>query len=169
MLDISSYERGLDYIFSNLGVTGERVNNPVWLTEPLCNPSGCRAEINELLFELYNVPSVGYSVDNLCSYFHNMSETKTNNADNLIDTNYGISIQFGLYSSTVVPILSGKPYLKNSFRIPVGGFQCLSATLQRLHLESPSLRYRGLFSLQQLQELCWLNCYVPDDYLSELK
>lgn len=42
-----------------MGVTGDRVGHEIWLTEPLGNPGSCRADMNELLFELYQVEGVG--------------------------------------------------------------------------------------------------------------
>ena len=42
-----------------MGVTGDRVGHEIWLNEPLGNPGSCRADMNELLFELYQVEGVG--------------------------------------------------------------------------------------------------------------
>lgn len=165
--DTKTAEYCLDHVFENLGVSGERVDRTVWLTEPLANPGSCRAEMNELLFELYGVPSVGYSVDGICSYLYNAQQ-------GLGKSEAGLSIHSGFHSTSIVPILNDRALLQKSITVPLGGFQCLSATLQRLQIRHPALRaipkskYEQLFSLRQAQELVWQHCYTAQDYAAEL-
>ena len=90
-----------DHIFSRLGIDSDgKVDHPLAITEPLCNPNYCRhrmhwttfvfckrvalynvtlvhfLEMNELLFECYNIPSVFYGVDSLFSLFENQGNFK---------------------------------------------------------------------------------------------
>ena len=83
--------------------TPGKVNHPIVLTEPVCNPNYCRqcklkvliflqfevkfvnsfslyisciiSAMSELLFECYNVPSVAYGIDSLFSLYNNNPNT----------------------------------------------------------------------------------------------
>lgn len=63
-------ETTLDYIWQNCGLTNDsRIDYPILMTEPLCNPNYCRGMVNELMFESYQVPSVCYAIDSLLALY----------------------------------------------------------------------------------------------------
>jgi len=59
-----------DYAFEHLGIDNDRINHPILLTEPVCNPNYSRKLMSELLFESYRVPSVCYGIDGLFSFYN---------------------------------------------------------------------------------------------------
>ena len=70
-------EHLLDHGFSRLGLDTEGcVPHPILATETVAQPNMSRHLHNQLLFELYNVPSVGYGIDSLFSLEYNTSNVK---------------------------------------------------------------------------------------------
>ena len=67
VINLQVQESLLDFAFSHLGITASSVQHPIVMTECLLNPSIARAQLSELLFECYGVPSVCFGVDSLFS------------------------------------------------------------------------------------------------------
>lgn len=70
VINMNMHEHVFDYCFQNLGIN-QAIQNPVVLTETLCNPNASRSLTSELLFECYGVPAISYTVDSLSGYFYN--------------------------------------------------------------------------------------------------
>ena len=50
----------LDAVFCGLGLSSSGwVDHPILMSEPICNPNWSRAQLQELLFECYQVPLAG--------------------------------------------------------------------------------------------------------------
>lgn len=128
-------ENILDYVLLKLGVDSERLQNPVAMTEALCNPVYSRsrqsftpppthpppyvrarlmlspspgracAVMSELLFEGYSAPSVSYSIDSLMSLYANSPNPST--ADALV-------ISSATASTHVIPVLAGKAVMTSA-------------------------------------------------------
>ena len=65
----------------------------------------------ELLFEVYNVPSVAFGVDALFSFDHNshVADTAVNGGDGLV-------ISSGTSTTHVIPVIGGKGHLHSAKR-----------------------------------------------------
>lgn len=85
----------MDYAFIKLGIDSEQVRHPILMTEAMCNPAYSRSQMNELLFETYQTPSVCYGMDSLFSAYQNQIHD-------------GLVISSGKNSTTVMPMLDGK-------------------------------------------------------------
>ncbi|CAD5112428.1 DgyrCDS1650 [Dimorphilus gyrociliatus] len=121
-------EEILDHIFERLSITSSSVTHPIVMTETICNPNYCRQQMNELLFECYNVPSVSYGIDALYSFFHEQSMVE----DALV-------VSIGYNCCHVIPILDGKMLLNSVRRINVGGAHVDYVMLRLLQLAHPPL------------------------------
>lgn len=102
----------LDYTFIKLGIDTDRVDHPLLMTEALCNPEYCRsrtwrrltAEMHELLFEAYNVPSVNFGLDALFSAYANKVR------------DHGLVVSSGRNNTVIVPLVDARGILENSKR-----------------------------------------------------
>ena len=106
-----------DYCFSHLGIN-EQIDNPVILTEAMCNPNKIRALTSELMFECYDVPALCYTNDALSGYYYHSDLLCLENS---IQLNDALIINSGNYSSHIITILDGKMSLQHTKRIPIGG------------------------------------------------
>lgn len=118
---------------------GSFVPHPVIMTERLGTPLHSRSLTSELLFEGYGVPSVCYGVDGLWGWYGRMGEgasyagpssasagnpnskrrKSTNNSDPAlgpIATSDGLVINMGHYSTTLIPVLSGRGLVERATR-----------------------------------------------------
>lgn len=66
---------------------------------------------SELMFELYNVPSLAYCVDSTMSFYHNNLPSPPTPF-----TSDGIVVSFNTASTSVIPILNGKGILSHAKR-----------------------------------------------------
>ena len=78
-------EHVLDYAFAQLGNSAERIEHPVFMTEPLCNTLSAREKISELMFECYLVPALAYGVDSILGYYYDCHRQKR-------DITYGLIV-----------------------------------------------------------------------------
>ncbi len=129
----SNLEHLYDYCFSNLGIT-EKIENPVILTEALCNPNKIRALTSELMFECYDVPALCYTNDALCGYFYH-SDLKC--LDDSIQLNDALIINSGNYTTHIISILDGKMSLPHTKRIQIGGNHHTESIQKSLTLKYP--------------------------------
>ena len=67
------------------------------MTETVAQPNFSRGLMNQMLFELYSVPSVAYGVDGLFSVHHNQKQVKD-----------AFVISFGHQTVHLIPILDGE-------------------------------------------------------------
>lgn len=145
----------LDYSFAKLSVgSNDCVDNPVVMNEVLGCPASHRRNMNELMFEAYQVPSVVYGIDSLYSFRYN-SPSQSN----------GLVISSGHEVTTIIPVIDGQGALSLAKRINWGGKQS-SAYLQSLL----SLKY-PLFPTKITQNQTALmvhdHCYVSKNYAEE--
>ncbi|KAG1929070.1 actin-related protein 5 [Pimephales promelas] len=148
-----------DYIFMHLGInTQGRVDHPVVVTEPACNPLHCRQMMSELLFEGYGVPRVAYGVDSLFSLYWNSA------AADLPST--GLVLSSGHHCSHVLPVINGRLDSANCRRVNLGGGQAASYLQRLLQLKYPS--HQPSLTLSRMEELLHRHCYTAPDYQQEL-
>jgi actin-related protein 5 len=70
---------------------------------------------SELMFELYNVPSLAYCVDGVMSFYENNRPAPNKNFD--AD---GIVVSFNTASTSVIPILDGRGIMSSAKRYCFG-------------------------------------------------
>lgn len=152
-------EQIYDYIFAHLGINTEgKVDHPIVLTEPVCNPNYCRQQMSELLFECYHVPQVAYGIDALFSLYAN--QTYTENSDSLI-------VSCGYQTTHILPVLNGRIDSMNCRRINLGG-ATLDGFMQRLlQLKYPG--HSAAITISRAEELVRDHCHVAIDYKTELE
>ena len=64
-------------LYLRLGLDADgSVMHPILVTVTVAQPNMCRHLYNQLLFELYGVPSVGYGIDSLFSLHYNIPDIK---------------------------------------------------------------------------------------------
>lgn len=145
----------LDNTFSKLGIDTDRVDHPLLLTEPLCNPEYSRGQMNELLFEAYRVQSVNYGLDALFSAY----------ANNVRDN--GLVVSAGRTTTAIVPLVQGRGYLDNAKRLSWGGLLASDFLLRLLQLKYPNCPQR----ITPYETQCMLEelCYTSLDYDAELR
>ncbi|KAK3866878.1 hypothetical protein Pcinc_027620 [Petrolisthes cinctipes] len=148
-------ETMLDYTFTHLDINTSRVAHPIIMTEAFCNPNYSRQLMSELLFECYGVESVSYCVDGLLSYHRNNPNTQD-----------GLLINVGHYTTHVVPILDGIADPANSRRTRMGG-QHLTRFLWRwLQLRFP--QHLNAITLSRAEEILHAHMYIAEDYMNEI-
>ena len=155
-------EHVFDYIFSHMGVDGDRVEVPVLLTETLCNPPTSRVTMTELLFERYRIPKVSYGIDCLFSYRYNHQKMPS-----LVNCRDCFIINSGAHSTHVIPILDGRMDLSHTRRVNLGGVN----TLKFMHkfLQLKYTQHRNSITLSKMQEVVENHSYIALDFLEELK
>ena len=144
----------LDYTFQKLGIDTDRVEHPLLLTETLCNPEYSRSQLNELLFEAYNVQSVNYGMDALfAAYANGVRE-------------HGLVVSSGRSSTVVVPMVDGRGLLSQSKRLAWGGAPAVEYLQRLLQLKYPTFPQR--ITTTQTQTMLEELCYVSPDYDEEI-
>lgn len=160
----------LDYVMLKLGVDTETLQNPVAMTETLCNPAYSRscalpwppselelppmevltrksiAVMTELLFESYSAPAVSYGVDSLLSLYANSPDPST--ADALV-------ISSSTASTHIIPVLGGRGILTSAKKCVA---LCSAAAHRSADLASAHLRlnWGGAQSAEYLLKLMQL-------------
>lgn len=158
VVNYSVQETLLDYTFKHMGInTDGEVLHPVCLTEATANPSHCRKNMSELLFEAYCIPSVSYGIDCLFSYYQNQDDIS--NATALI-------VSSGFQSTHVLPLVDGQPDTKNACRVNLGGYNCCAYLQRILQLKHP--QYAGEFTLSRMETIIRELANVSRNYHDEL-
>lgn len=146
----------LDYIFMKLGIDGRngQIDRPVVMTEPLANLPYTRKVMSEILYELYNVPSVAYGVDSLFSYNYNNGNT-------------GLVVSSAHMSTHLIPVVDKVPLITHATRLDWGRAQCAEYLQRLLKAKYPGLLTSGKVNETQIEDLVRQHCYVSQDYDKE--
>ncbi|KXL48129.1 hypothetical protein M433DRAFT_159507 [Acidomyces richmondensis BFW] len=146
----------LDCIFLKLGVGGDKgIDRPVVMTEPLANLAYTRRMMNEILYELYNIPSVAYGVDSLFSYSYNGGNT-------------GLVLSSANTSTHLIPVVDKQPLINHATRLDWGRSQCAEYLTRLLKAKYPGLLTTGKVNETQIEDLVRSHCYVSQDYDREM-
>lgn len=149
----------LDYVFIKLGVDGRSgsVDRPIVMTEPLGNLAYTKKVMSEVLYELYNVPSVAYGVDSLFSYdFNGGSRSPA-----------GLVVSSAHTSTHLIPVVEGKPLISHATRLDWGRSQCVEYLQRLLKSKYPGLLSSGKVNETQIEHLVRSHCYVSQNYDQE--
>lgn len=147
-----------DHVFQRLGVTSQDcVDHPIVFTEAPCTPLHVRQMMSELLFECYQVPKVSFGIDGLYSFYHNKNVFPTS----------GLIVSSGYHCTHLLPLLDGRLDGKNCKRINIGGFQGVTYLHRLMQLKYPG--HLSAVTLSRMEEILHEHCYIPDDYIEELK
>lgn len=149
------FEKMLDYCFYHLGVTGNRVEHPLIMSEVLCCPAHVRRFTSELCFESYSVPSVLYSPDCGLSYYKH--------SPTLPD---GISITSGFYTTRICPFLNHRLFTNKAKRVDLGGFHATDHLFRLINAKQPEIGSK--LDVPKLIDIKHNHCYVAKDYREEL-
>ncbi|KAK4704497.1 actin-related protein 5, partial [Phenoliferia sp. Uapishka_3] len=179
-------ENMLDYVFQKLNIQSEMVEQPVVMTEALCNPAHSRSLMSELIFESYGAPSLSYGLDSLFSFHAN---SKGPSQDGLV-------ISSSTSSSHVIPVLNGRGITSRSKKLNWGGSQAGEHMLKLMQLKYPTFPGRlssyqssvrlcplseglspakqlindsSIFNPRSIQEMYKSHCYYASDYTSEIR
>ena len=146
----------LDYVFLKLGIDGRNgeVDRPVVMTEPLANLPYTRKVMSEILYELYNVPSVAYGVDSLFSYKYNNGNT-------------GLVVSSAHMSTHLIPVVDKVPLISHATRLDWGRAQCAEYLQRLLRAKYPGLLTSGKVNETQIEDLVRQHCYVSQNYDEE--
>ncbi|WWC58082.1 uncharacterized protein I303_100617 [Kwoniella dejecticola CBS 10117] len=147
-------ECALDFTFCTLGIDSSKIEQPVVMTERLANPLFSRAMTSELLFELYNAPSVTFGIDSLFAFSRQKHQD-------------GLAVSLGHQASTVIPILNGKGIMSRAKRIPWGGANASELMLKLAQLKYPSFPTKVTPS--QATFMFRETCYFSTDYDEDLR
>lgn len=147
----------LDYVFIRLGIDGRNggVDRPVVMTEPLANTGYTRKVMSEILYELYNVPSVAYGVDSLFSYNYNGGNT-------------GLVVSSAHMSTHLIPVVNKQPLISHATRLDWGRAHCAEYLTRLLKTKYPGLLTSGKVNETQIEDLVRSHCYVSQDYDTEM-
>ncbi|KXT10889.1 hypothetical protein AC579_9864 [Pseudocercospora musae] len=144
----------LDYIFLKFGLDHANsgvIDRPILMTEPLANLGYTRRVMNEILFELYSVPSVAYGVDSLFSYNYNGGIT-------------GLVVSSAHMSTHLVPVVDKQPLISHATRLDWGRAQCAEYLTRLLKIKYPGLLTTGKVNETQIEDLVRNHCYISQDY-----
>ena len=146
----------LDYVFVKLGIDSKNaeVDRPIVMTEPLANLGYSRKVMSEILFDLYNVPSVAYGVDSLFSYSYNDGIT-------------GLVVSTANTSTHLIPVVDRQPLISHATRLDWGRSQCAEYLQRLLKAKYPGLLTSGKVTETQIEDLVRSHCYVSTDYERE--
>lgn len=147
----------LDYVFCKLGLDGQNgnIDRPVVMTEPLANLGYSRRVMNEILFELYGVPSAAYGVDSLFSYNYNGGNT-------------GLVVSSAHMSTHLIPVVNQQPLISHATRLDWGRSHCVEYLRSLLKAKYPGLLTSGKVTDTQLEDLLQQHCHVSQDYDREM-
>jgi actin-related protein 5 len=147
----------LDYIFLKLGIDGSQgaIDRPVVMTEPLANLGYTRKVMSEILFELYNVPSVAYGLDSLFSYNYNGGNT-------------GLVVSSANMSTHLIPVVDKQPLISHATRLDWGRSHCVEYLQRLLRTKYPGLLTTGKVTDTQIEDLVRQHCYVSENYDNEM-
>ncbi|CAG8761862.1 26539_t:CDS:10, partial [Dentiscutata erythropus] len=154
--NFETMESVLDYIFIKLGIDTDRVNHPILMTEPVCNPSHSRKLMSELLFECYRVPSVCYGIDALMSFHCN----------GLSSDEGGIVISSGHTTTHVIPVF-GRSVLGQTKRISYGGLTSTDYMLKLMQLKYPTFPTKMTVNQAQVNYFAELKEYTDPNKFAE--
>eukprot|EP01117_Protostelium_nocturnum_P011195 TRINITY_DN4064_c0_g2_i1.p1 TRINITY_DN4064_c0_g2~~TRINITY_DN4064_c0_g2_i1.p1 ORF type:complete len:484 (+),score=148.39 TRINITY_DN4064_c0_g2_i1:112-1563(+) len=154
-----------DHIFAHLGIKDDKINHPICMTEPLCNPNWCRKNMSEILFECYQSPSVAYGIDGLFSFYANRIANFQNQISSFGNQN-GLIINSGFSSTTVIPIIDNCPMASESKRIGLGGFHCTDYMQKLFTIKYPL--HRNNISWERATQMKEIHSYVAEDYIQHL-
>ncbi|KAJ1737909.1 Nuclear actin-protein involved in chromatin remodeling [Coemansia sp. Benny D160-2] len=146
----------MDYVFTVLGCVDESINQPIVMTETVCNPFTSRKHMSELLFECYNVPSVAYGIDSVWSYYKNMGSFSTD----------GLVFGSGNINSHVIPIYDSRAHTEHCKRLNIGALSMEDYLLKLLQLKYPSFPMK--ITEWQSEDLVKDFAYVAEDFDKEL-
>ncbi|WVQ64772.1 uncharacterized protein L199_002940 [Kwoniella botswanensis] len=146
-------ECALDMTFCTLGIDSPKIEQPIVMTERLANPLFSRAMTSELLFELYNAPSVTFGIDSLFAFSRQKHQD-------------GLAVSLGHQASTVIPVVNGRGIMSRAKRIPWGGAQASELMLKLAQLKYPAFPTKVTPS--QATFMFRETCYFSTDYDKEL-
>jgi len=152
-------EHVLDYAFAQLGSSNEKIDHPIFMTEPLCNTLSAREKISELLFECYQVPSLSYGIDSALALYYNSQKKKLSRSDALV-----ISIQNAC--SYIYTIVKGRIDYKLARRINIGGAKALDQLLKVMQLKYPYLKTN--ITPEMTEELLYSYSHCASDFQGQL-
>lgn len=112
--------------------------------------------MSELLFESYDVPSIGYGVDALFS-FHQNHPSKSD----------GLIISLGYHTTHVIPVLNGIACSDKVRRINLGGFHMITYMHRLLQLKYPV--HTTAVTLSRIEWMLHNHCSVAVDYMDALR
>lgn len=145
----------LDYTFQRLGFgSGNSIDRPIVMTEPVSNLSYSRRMMSELLFECYGASAVTYGIDSLLSYKYNGGRT-------------GLVVSSAHSTTHAIPVLDGKPLMSSASRLNWGGYHGADYLLKLLKLKYPS--FPGKMTETQVQDFYRQHCYLSKDFMTELR
>ncbi|GMM29355.1 Arp5 protein [Martiniozyma asiatica (nom. inval.)] len=147
-------EKMMDYSFLHLGVNSNgKVPNGLVLTERPVAALSQRKNLEELVFESYDVPKLAFGVDGLFSYFQNGGKN-------------GLVISTGWDDTHIIPVINGQKVLQGIKRINVGGKQLSEWLKWELTLKYPYFPTR--LNEWQVRNIMEGSCFVSSDYPAEI-
>jgi len=152
-------EHVLDYAFAQLGIFTEKIDHPIFMTEPLCNTLSAREKISELLFECYQVPLLSYGIDSTLALYYNSQKEKFSRSNALV-----ISIQNTC--SYVYAVIEGRIDYRLARRVNIGGAKALDQLLKVLQLKYPYLKTN--ITPEITEELLHNHSYCAGDFQGQL-
>lgn len=156
----TTQESLLDYSFKSLNINDDKVNYPVVMTEPYLNISYSRKIMNELMFELYGVPSLCLGVDFMYSaYKNNVINNNTSNSALIISSSNNIT--------QIVPVLNNKPILDYSRRISIGGNNATELLMKALPFKYPL--FKNKYTYEVCQNIKEMYSEASVDYVKQCK
>ncbi|KAI9205857.1 uncharacterized protein BJ171DRAFT_499916 [Polychytrium aggregatum] len=153
-------EHTLDYIFLRLGIDTDRVHHPVLMTEPVCNPLHSRKLSSELLFEVYQAPSVSYGIDACFSYYNNQMPLGSSQGGFIVSANHN--------GTVLLPIWDSRCVVEHCRRISYGGLQSVDYMMKVLQMKFSSIPPVKI-SPADAESYVHNHCYVSLDYMNELR
>lgn len=109
--------------------------------------------MNELMFELYDVPSVGYAVDSLLSFKYNGGTT-------------GLVVSAGHTATNVIPVINSQPVFKHATRLDWGRQSCAEHLAKLLRIKYPMLPSK--INDTQIEDLVQRYCHVSQNFDADM-
>lgn len=154
---LEAAEHLLDHTFSHLCIdTLEAVEHPVFVTEAPGQPNMSRHLYNQLLFELYSVPGVGYGVDSLLSLGHNLPGVED-----------ALLVSLGHQTVHIIPVLAGQPILDKARRLNIGGAHMIHHLQKSLQLKYQN--HVNTINLSRAEEMFINHTKVVTTFFDELR
>ena len=158
-VNFSYQETLLDYAFEHLGIDSEgEIQHPLLITEPIANPSFCRKNMTELLFEAYNIPKLKIGIDCLFSRYFNLIQCLPKTA---------LVISSGFQSTHIFAVIDGSPDIRNALRLNLGGHNCAAYMQRLLQLKNP--HFASELNLSRMEQVIQNLCYIPSCYMDEIR
>jgi len=152
IIDFEAWSAIIRYVLNKLDV--DPGNHPIFITEPILNPTQQRIRIAEYLFETLNVPGIYFGLHPLLALFSVGKVT-------------GLVVESGEGLTQIIAVQESYPLHHSAIRIPIGGID-ITRYLMKLIMRK-GIHISSEYEIEHIRRIKEKACYLETDYESKLR